>query len=302
MKTKGFLKIGLGILLLVVIGLVSFKTFAHKSSSNTYPIAQLEQDENEPTPDINEWNIDDNVSITIDSNTTEDDFDDIKKMLQEHQITATFSAIERDDSNKLIGLKIKLEDANGNQAVSQISSNLPISQIVFGRKNGALYITQGNKNQGAMAFFNQPNMMPFGSLNDSLQNPFSALGGFNFDDFFNDDDGSFFFNGRPMDLNELKEQMRKQFESSKNGNNNFSWFFDSDNNSDAHQQFNFIDDPNSEKIIIIDGKESDFDTLDNLAKTNQLEAVDILKPETAKSVYGEKAKDGAIIATSKHTK
>ncbi|MEZ4792777.1 MAG: hypothetical protein R2783_04740 [Gelidibacter sp.] len=304
MKTKGILKIGLIVAIALFLGLISFKTFAHKRSNVKQPTELQQQEQTEPYTEPIGLNMDDNVSITIDSNTTSKDFEDIKKMLQEHQITATFTDIERNDSGKLIGLKIILKDANGDQAVSQMSSNIPISQIVFGRKDGALYITQSNKENGAFAFFNRPNMMPFSFDPDSLgTQPFASFGNFNFNDFFNDKDGAFFLNGKSMNLDELREQMRKQFESSQNGNNNFSWFFDSDDNSVPHHKFNFIDDPNSEKLIIIDGKESDFGTLDNLAKTDQLEAVDVLKPETAITVYGQKAKDGAIIATtSKHPK
>ena len=50
---------------------------------------------------------------------------------------------------------------------------------------------------------------------------------------------------------------------------------------------------------MIDGKKADFKKLDELAKSNKLKSVDFLKPDTAKSLYGKKAKDGAIIATTK---
>lgn len=83
--------------------------------------------------------------------------------------------------------------------------------------------------------------------------------------------------------------------------------FKFDNDDDAmlflgegeQKRFQFVDDPNIKKVIIIDGKEADFKTLDQLAKDNKLEAVDILKSKTAVSIYGERAKDGVIIATTK---
>ena len=65
------------------------------------------------------------------------------------------------------------------------------------------------------------------------------------------------------------------------------------------KQFHFVDDPDIEKLIIIDGQESDFKKLDALAKEEKLDAVEFLKSKTAMSIYGEKAKDGAIIATTK---
>lgn len=80
-----------------------------------------------------------------------------------------------------------------------------------------------------------------------------------------------------------------------------------DNDDDAmvffgegeQKRFQFVDDPNIKKVIIIDGKEADFKTLDQLAKDGKLDSVDILKSKTAISIYGKKAKDGAIIATTK---
>ncbi len=68
---------------------------------------------------------------------------------------------------------------------------------------------------------------------------------------------------------------------------------------DNSPKFRFIDDPSINKYIVIDGKKANFKKLDALAKSNQLSSVDFLKPETAMSLYGKKAKDGAIIATTK---
>lgn len=65
------------------------------------------------------------------------------------------------------------------------------------------------------------------------------------------------------------------------------------------KQFIFLDDPEKEKLIIIDGKEASFKELDSLAKEGNLDSFDVLKPKTAMSIYGEKAKDGAIIVTTK---
>ena len=76
------------------------------------------------------------------------------------------------------------------------------------------------------------------------------------------------------------------------------WHSDKDHGG-KHQKFRFVDNPETDKLIIIDGKESDFETLDKLAKEDKIESVDVLKSKTAMSIYGEKAKDGAIIATTK---
>ncbi|GGK17907.1 hypothetical protein GCM10007962_10150 [Yeosuana aromativorans] len=285
MKSKNVLKIALALVVVVALGTVSFKSFAHKNKVHTITSSK-------------KIDKDSNVIVTIDKTTTAKDFDDITDMLKENGITVTFSNIERNDLGELTGINIELEDGTNNKAESTISSNMPIAQITFGRKDGLLFISQSNTEKGAFAFFNQPNMMPFGFENDSLMGQnFQSFGNLNFDDFFNDDDNSFFFKGQNMTIDQLREQMKKQLQSSGMNPNGLSWFFDSE--SDSPSKFNFKDDPNLNKLIIIDGKESDFKTLKDLEKNGKLAAVDMLKPKTAISIYGQKAKDGAVIVTTK---
>jgi len=141
-------------------------------------------------------------------------------------------------------------------------------------------------------------MFPFSFENDSIVGKiFQSFGNFNFDDFFNDNNNSFFFNGQNMTIDQLRDQMKKQLQSNGMNSNGLSWFFDSDDNSD--KAYNFIDDPKVNKLIVIDGKESDFKKLKSLEEQHKLKVVDMLKPETAISLYGDKAKDGAIIDTTK---
>jgi len=92
--------------------------------------------------------------------------------------------------------------------------------------------------------------------------------------------------------------MANQFFSQLNGVNLAS--ISTKASSTAIPTYNFINTPGVNKLIIIDGKESDFETLNNLAQNDQLEDVDNLKSATAISIYGQKAKDGAIIATTKN--
>ncbi|MFH4964233.1 hypothetical protein V8G69_04455 [Gaetbulibacter sp. M235] len=279
MKTKKVLKLGISLVMIVALCFASFKSFAHKSTKT-----QIAKENN--------------VIVTIDKSTTSDEFNDIKSMLKENNITATFSNIERNDLNEVTGLSIELNDGKSETVTSRVSSNMPIAQITFGRKNGLLFISQSKTENGALGFFNQPNMLPFGFENDSIvgQN-FQSFGNFNFDDFFNDDNNSFFFNGQNMTIDQLREQMKKQLQSSGMNPNGLSWFFDSEDNS--NKTYNFIDDPKVNKLIVIDGKESDFKKLKSLEEEHKLKVVDMLKPETAISLYGDKAKDGAIIATTK---
>ncbi len=76
-------------------------------------------------------------------------------------------------------------------------------------------------------------------------------------------------------------------------------FFKQSEGAISNGSYKFFDDPKTNKLIIIDGKESDFKTLDELAKENKIDDVASLKSKIAMSIYGEKAKDGALIVTTK---
>ncbi|HMQ42947.1 MAG: hypothetical protein KDC97_04125 [Confluentibacter sp.] len=264
MKPKSALKFGIGLLIIIALSLVTFNSFAKQNK-----VSQLLKS--------------DNITVTIDKKTTEDGFKDIKSMLKEHGIEATFTAIERNDLGELTGLKIELKDGNNGLATSKVSSNLPISEITFGRKDGMLFISKGKNAPQGMSLFSQNNMPSFSFDSDSLTGPnLNAFGGFNLNDFFNGDGDSIFFGGNSLNMDKVREQMQQLMQQ-----------------SFTQEPYSFYDDPNTNKLIIIDGKESDFKTLDRLSKENKISEIDDLKPKTAMSIYGEKAKDGAIIITTK---
>ena len=275
MRTTGFMK---AIITLVLVAVVGFTASGTQAFQQKQPTA---------TQSVN-------VDITIDEQTSDSDLVEIKNMLAEHDITVEFSAVERNDLGEITGIRIRLKDASGNETVSQVSGNQPIGEISFGRRDGQLFIDQGSGVMNMFAFFNGPNQIPFGFDQDSLfmGSPRSFM--FSFDDFF-DKDSLFMFNGRAANMDAMRERM-KAFMKGHSGASNFNWYFDLD---DAGQQYFFRDDPELDKLIIIDGKESTFEELNRLAENNELDTVDSLKPKTAVSLYGDKAKDGAIIATTK---
>ncbi|NNL16744.1 MAG: hypothetical protein HKO81_08905 [Flavobacteriaceae bacterium] len=307
MKTLGKFKLVLGLSLVAIIGLITLNSFTRIDDN------------------LNSIYINDSVNITIDSDTTDDELDDIKAMLKEHGITAKFSNIKRNSDGELTSIKIELKDENGNTAVSQTSSTDPIQTFSFGRKNNSLYVSQGKSHFGNFALFSDDMTFDFDFDHDSIfTHHFGKLDSLNFDHMFmfDDENNVFSFNGKSFDMDELKEKMNNMFiiedeEDGKKriiikGHNGNHFFFDDedhilewhsdkdeDGNIKKHQKFRFVDNPDTEKLIVIDGKESDFKTLDDLAKNDKIESVDVLKSKTAMSIYGDKAKDGAIIATTK---
>ena len=308
MKTKDRFKLILGVSIVAIVGLISLNSF---TKINNGEVTVLQND---------------SVNITIDSDTTDEELADIKEMLKEHGITAKFSNIKRNKDGELTGIKIELKDENGNTAVSQTSSTNPIQTFSFGRKNNSLYVSQGKSAFGNFAFFGDDMDFDFDFdfEHDSIfKHHFSKLDSLNFDHIFkfDHDDNIMFFNGKSFDMDELKDHMNNLFIIEEDedggkkriiirGNKGNHLFFDDDEDhvlewhSDKdehskHQKFRFVDNPDTDKLIVIDGKDSDFKTLDELAKNDKLESVDVLKPQTAVSIYGKKAKDGAIIATTK---
>jgi len=237
------------------------------------------------------------IKITIDKNTKDREFKKIVKTLKEHNIDTKFSGIKRNKSNEIIAIKIKLKDDDGNESNTSLSSDNPISALTLGAEKNSLYITSSN------------------SKNYSFNGTHSLSKHFDFS--FDDDEHVMTINGKTYDFDDIKAQIKDAFvfEEDADGKrvviklNNFDFDFDDDENA-AHktrkwvskhhtQKFHFVDDPEIEKLIMIDGKKADFKKLDELAKAHKLQSVDFLKPDTAKSLYGKKAKDGAIIATTK---
>ena len=235
------------------------------------------------------------IKITIDKNTKDSEFSSIMKTLKKHGIEAKFTKIKRNDKNEITGIKIQLKDKKGNESSTSLSSDEPIELITLGGNNDQLFIKTANTTKYS---FNGTH---------SLSK--------HFDFSFDDDKEEIIINGTTYNFVDMKDKIKESFVIENDGDGkrmiiklgdfDFDFDFDSDSNQGntwtekkQPQKFHFVDDPNIEKLIIIDGKEKGFKDLDKLAKANKLDKVDFLKPETAQSVYGKKAKDGAIIATT----
>ncbi|GAA4271147.1 hypothetical protein U6A24_04560 [Aquimarina gracilis] len=236
----------------------------------------------------------DEITAIINKNTTEKELEDLKTFFAENDIELVLKKIEYNENNEMTSLSIVLKKGNSKSQYSS-SSNTPISEIELGYKNGSLYIT--NSGTFDIASFRNQHTFHFPKVDmDSIMKKHGFA--FNFD--FDEDTDSLIFKGQ-MNFKKLKDQMMKSFTFEEDEHGNFIFNgqkLKSFKNFPKHR-FNFVDNPDIEKLIIIDGKEADFEMLDNLAKSDKLEEVDFLKPETAVSIYGDKAKDGAIIATTK---
>ncbi len=236
----------------------------------------------------------DKITAVINKNTTEKELEDLQTFFSENGIELILKKIEYNDKSEITSLSILLKKGKSKSQYSS-SSNSPISEIELGYNNGSLFITNSGMFD-KIALKNQSGHNLSMIDMDSIMKKHNFAFDFNFDE----ETDSLSFNGH-LNIMKLKDQIMKSFTFEEDEDGNFTFngqkmhpFHNSNN-----QKFRFIDNTEIEKLIIIDGKESDFETLDSLAKSDQLAEVDFLKSATAISIYGDKAKDGAIIATSK---
>ena len=246
------------------------------------------------------------ITATITAQTSEKELSGLIDFMEDHGMELSLKKQKRNGDNLLTALSITLKNDSQTRQYA-VSSSTPIRELELGSKDGRLFIEgimqKGLASGGGGAM---GNLATGNSIQDLMQQfGFDMDMDFNFDK----DSDSLSFNGA-FDLNKIRKQMQDAFSYDEDSgtfsfNGNKIQINPSPGNSQqlppksTLPKYSFIDRPDITKLILIDGKESDFETLDKLAKADQLQDVDFLKSSTAVSIYGSKAKDGAIIATVK---
>ncbi len=234
------------------------------------------------------------ITAIIHKNTTQEELEDLQAFFAENAIDLIIKNIQFNDDQEITSLHIILQKGT-TQSTYNSASNTPIHKLELGFKNGNLYIT----NSGMFditSWKNQHHFPAHGFSVDSLfqHTPFKL----DFDIFHQGD--SLAINGIHMNIDQLKEQLLEAFQLQEDAHGQLAF---NGQQFPSHfkkaKKFQFIDDPTIQKLIIIDGTIADFEQLDQLANNDQLDTVDFLSPKTAMSIYGDQAKDGAIIATTK---
>lgn len=244
-----------------ILGLLFLTAFTAPSSAKI-----IFQDENE-------------ITATITKNTTEENLENLKEFFLKYDIELVIKKVNYNDHNEITGLSLLLKKGESESDYSAFS-NQPIKDLELGYKNEKLFISN-NEVFDIAAWKDQSNFThpSFKSLDSIMRS-----GGFG------------------IDMADLKDQIMNSMSIFENmedvtDTNSLQEFLNG--TESTTKKFRFKNDPNLDKLIIIDGKESDFETLDQLAREDKLETVDFLKPATAVSIYGDKAKDGAVIAITK---
>lgn len=232
-----------------------------------------------------------NRTAIINKNTTEKEFEELIIYFSESNIKIDISEVNYNASNEITGIKIILQKGTQKSQYSA-SSNIPISDLEVGIKNGQLFA----RTIGRSTSFNNISSL-LQQFSSSSINIDSLLQGNSFSLTFGSNDLRQLLGGDQFDIDALQKQFFDQFEGSKKESSNSKE--NTDPQSKTLPKYNFINSNSKvKKLIIIDGKEATFEKLNELAQNNKLDIVDNLKPATAISIYGKKAKYGAIIVTT----
>lgn len=241
-----------------------------------------------------------NVTATINKETTDKQFEDLKAYFERHDIIVKIENISRNNKNEITGLNITISKEQ-QQSSYHMNSNTPISNLELGYKDGNVFIDNAHD---LSAIFGNANSLSsiFQGLNHHGNSLDSLLSKKQFS--FGNSDIQKFLNESSFDFEKIQEQF-------------FGQFFNSDHPSFLKEpqlsnpnstkkssksklpKYSFFSNKKNNKLIVINGETSDYETLNVLAQKNELVDVDYLKPSTAISIYGTKAKYGAIIATTK---
>lgn len=236
----------------------------------------------------------DNITATITKNTSEEQLKDLKKYFEDNGIKVDVKNTNRNGNDEIIGLSVEIKKESQQNSYNLNSSN-PIDDLELGYKEGTVFI---ESKTDSFAFGNNNSLQ-------SLLNDFNKINNQSLDSILSQNQFSFSFGSE--DIKKLLEN--PSFNLNDIQNQFFNHFFN--NNSDAAAsnsksdsrkksipKYSFFN-LKENKLIIINGQESNYETLKSLAEQDKLTDVDNLKPSTAISIYGNKAKNGAIIAISK---
>ncbi len=255
-----------------------------------------------------------NIMATLSKDSSEEDIEGMITYFKRNAIKIDFSEVNYNENDEIIGIKIVMEK-EGQQANYAMASNKPIQTLELGYKNGILFVREKNS---------VPSNHPLSGIFQQLQN-----GNFKGESFMNEDafsldfDNSVFremlsqgFGDLLHGFNSLLQSPEQREQSKKERISPNSQAIPkksvpkkdpvipqrkptAESRQGVLPKYNFSDKYGIEKLVIIDGEVQTFENLDRLAKADRLLDVDFLKSSTAISIYGQEAKYGAIIATTK---
>ncbi len=231
------------------------------------------------------------ITATITKETTDDQFNNLKAYFKDQGIEITIKKVKRNSENQITGLNLNLEKDN-QQSSYNSHSNRPIEAIELGYKDGNVFI--GNVAKSFSLSDNNSLSSLLNNLSENTPSIDSLLSQNQFS--FGSEDIRKLLKESSFDFDQLQEQLFNQLLSFGEEQSSVT---PSKTTKSSIPKYSFFNNGKIKKLIIIDGEEAAFETLDALAKADKIEEVDNLQPTTAISIYGDKGKDGAIIAVTK---
>ncbi|PHR70048.1 MAG: hypothetical protein COA67_08955 [Lutibacter sp.] len=236
----------------------------------------------------------DTQMIIVTKDSKKSDFEKIKKIFSKEGVTANFKNIKRNSDGEItsIGISVKSKQSNANYSTSSDTPIKPIS-ISFDNKGDNISIGNSEMHRGENYFIvSKGGEQKVHSTKKGNGFVFISKEGTN-----KTKDGKY----EVIDIHEENKDNNSIVWVTKNGENIEKYVTLDIIEEDKNENQIFISDQEDNLLYFIDGKKATKKDIDKL-ETDRIEKMEVLKGDKATKKYGEKAKDGVILITTKGKK
>ena len=228
----------------------------------------------------------DPIKIIFNKSITDDELDKISNQLKEHGVLMQIQKIKRNENDEIIAINIDFE-GNGNKANYGVSGNKAIKPFYFEMTNDNFGVGNHIYEEIIIAeevkIYNSPQ-------NSKTKSEFIINENEKIEDSGNE-------KTTKKDIN--KEIIRKESKRYYDGDKPI--ILKNDKQTEIiypnENKIIYRDIDNPKPLIIVDGKEIDYDKIEDV-EPNSIREVNVIKNENAIEAYGDKGEHGAIIITT----
>jgi len=236
---------------------------------------------------------------TITKNATADDLEKITNELAEKDFSVEFSNLEYNSAKEITGITIKYGGPNSNSGTYSVSSENPINTIVISSKNGGISLNSVGSN-GNSAIMSQGGDVDTENKTAEIEMEFKKRR----------EEMEAKRKLMRVEMAERRKEMQEKMDGTteKNEKNEAEYqakrkakMTTKNLNSTQLNKYElkeFYENSEIKPYIIVNGIESSEAEMKSI-EPSAIESVNILKEKNAVALYGEKAKNGAIIVTTR---
>lgn len=252
--------------------------------------------------------IDNEITMSIDKNTTNSELEKIKKIFKDnYKVTINFSDVKRNASDEIISIKVDVKAKNSNANFHEKDEDgIKSFNIYYNDETGSIKI--GNSKKHDLHFEEKGENIYIMEIDEDDDGNHKFIkkiksGDHNEEIIIKEGKGNHFIIDEDGDgnvfINRDDEGEHERVWISKDGKNKVH----TDHEvivieGDDGSGYFFMDDNGKDSLIFIDGKKSSYKALKKLEK-DRIETIEITKGDDAIKKYGKKAKNGVIKVTTK---